>query len=30
LNRMFDFDDPFGENRRLFLNGQTGEPVKKW
>jgi phospholipase C len=30
LNRMFDFDDPFGENRRLFLNEQTGEPVKKW
>ncbi|MFC3650630.1 phospholipase C [Dyella humi] len=30
LNHMFDFDDPFAENRRLFLDEQTGEPVKKW
>ncbi|WP_233841329.1 alkaline phosphatase family protein [Dyella sp. 2HG41-7] len=31
LNRMFDFDDPHPENRRLFLDESTGEPVgKKW
>ncbi|MGN6320565.1 MAG: phospholipase C [Dyella sp.] len=30
LNRMFDFDDPFPENRRLFLDESTGEPLKKW
>jgi phospholipase C len=28
LDHMFDFDDPFGENRRLFLDESTGEPVK--
>ncbi|RUL74054.1 phospholipase C [Dyella choica] len=27
LNNMFDFDDPFGENRRLFLDEGTGEPM---
>ncbi|GLQ87963.1 phospholipase C [Dyella flagellata] len=27
LTKMFDFDDPFGENRRLFLDASTGEPV---
>jgi len=31
LNRMFDFDDPHPENRRLFLDESTGEPIgKKW
>lgn len=31
LNHMFDFDDSFPENRRLFLDESTGEPVgKKW
>jgi phospholipase C len=30
LNHMFDFDDPFPENHRLFLDESTGEPVKKW
>ena len=31
LNPMFDFDDPFAENRRLFLDESTGEPAgHKW